>query len=178
MVLALTGPVHAGKTTFLERAWPRWASWGLACAGFLSPAVKDDRGETGYDLLELPGLRRRPYLRRRGEAGAVRTGPYVFVAGALERARGILRETGRADLLIVDEVGPLELEGGGLWPDLKAAVRRPGGAALLVVRETIADGFAAMIAPLVPVFYDLRDPEDLRLLDDRLRASAGHPGRT
>jgi nucleoside-triphosphatase THEP1 len=176
MVLALTGPVHGGKTTFLERSWPRWAAAGLACAGFLSPAVTDERGETGYDLLELPGLLRSPYLRRGGGARAVRTGPYAFVAGALERARRILRAPGPADLLIVDEVGPLELEGGGLWPALRDAVRRPQGAVLLVVRESVADGLAAAIAPLVPVCFDIRDPEDLRILDARLRASAERPG--
>jgi nucleoside-triphosphatase THEP1 len=176
MVLALSGPVHGGKTTFLERAWPRWAAGGLACAGFLSPAVTDESGETGYDLIEIPSLRRRPYLRR-GGAGTVRTGPYVFVAGALERAGRILREAGPADILIIDEVGPLELEGGGLWPALRDAVRRPAGAVLVVVRESIADGLAAAIAPIVPVFFDIRDPEDLRLLDERLRVSAEYPGR-
>ncbi|HPW17917.1 MAG TPA: nucleoside-triphosphatase [Candidatus Aminicenantes bacterium] len=177
MVLALTGPVHGGKTTFLERAWPGWAAAGLACAGFLSPAATDENGETGYDLLEVPALRRRPYLRRGGGARAARTGPYAFLPGALERARRILRHGGRAGLLIVDEVGPLELEGGGLWPALRGALRRPEGATLLVVRESVADGLAAAVAPLVPVFFDVRDPGDMRLLDERLRASAVRPGR-
>lgn len=176
MVLALTGPVHAGKTTFLERACPRWSAGGLACAGFLSPAVTDENGETGYDLLELPGLFRRPYLRRRGEPGAERVGPFFFLPAALERARAILLDPGPADLLVVDEAGPLELAGGGLWPALREAVRRADRTVLCVVREGIADGFAAAIAPVRPVFFDIRDAEDLRLLDERLLASAGRHG--
>lgn len=175
MVLVITGPVHGGKTTFLERAWPRWSARGLSCAGFLSPAVTDENGETGYDLLEIPSLLRRPFLRRRGEPGAERTGPFTFVPGALERARAILRDPGRPDLLVVDEVGPLELEGGGLWPALRDAVRRPAGTTLLVVRETIVDDLAAAIAPLVPVVFDVRDPEDQGLLDEGLFASAERP---
>jgi nucleoside-triphosphatase THEP1 len=175
MVLVLTGPVHGGKTTFLEGAWPRWSARGLSCAGFLSPVVTDEEGGTGYDLLEIPSLLRRPFLRRRGEPGAERTGPFAFVPGALERARAILRDPGRLDLVVVDEVGPLELEGGGLWPALRDAVRRPAGTILLVVRETIADDLAAAIAPLVPVVFDVRDPKDRGLLDERLIASAERP---
>lgn len=178
MLLVLSGPVHAGKTTFLERAWARWSARGLACAGFLSPAVTDANGETGYDLLELPGGARRPYLRRRAGPGSERTGPFVFVPAALERARAILRRAGGAGLLIVDEVGPLELRGGGLWPDLRDAVRRPEGTTLLVVREGILEGFSAAIAPLVPVVFDVRDPEDRRLLDERaLSGTEPHDGQ-
>jgi nucleoside-triphosphatase THEP1 len=173
MVLALTGPVHGGKTTYLERAWPRWTARGLACGGFLSPAVTGPGLDCGYDLLELPSLSRRPFLRRRGGPGDERIGPFVFVPEALDRARAILRSPVRPDLLVVDEVGPLELAGGGLWPALREAVRRPAPALLCVVREGITDGFAARIAPIVPVFFDLRDPEDLTRLDERLLASAG-----
>ena len=175
MVLVLTGPVHGGKTTFLERAWPRWSARGLACAGFLSPAVTDEEGRTGYDLLEIPSLLRRPFLRQREEPGAERTGPFAFNPGALERARAILRDPGRPDLLVVDEVGPLELGGGGLWPALRDAIRRPGGAVLLVVRETIVADLAAAITPLVPVVFDVRDPGERGLLDERLFTSAERP---
>jgi nucleoside-triphosphatase THEP1 len=174
MVIVLTGPVHAGKTTFLERACRRWSERGLSCAGFLSPAVTDADGGSGYDLLELPGGVRRPYLRRRKEPGAERTGPFVFVAGALERARSILRDSGPAGLLIVDEVGPLELRGGGLWAALSEAARRPERTALLVVRDAIVGELFAALAPLVPVVFDVRDPEDRRLLDERVLAGLTH----
>jgi nucleoside-triphosphatase THEP1 len=178
MVLVLTGPVHHGKTTFLERASARWAKRGVRCSGFLSPVVTDANGETGYDLLELPGGQRRPYLRRQGPPEADRTGPFVFVPAALERARAVLRDPGAADLLVVDEVGPLELRGGGLWPALGEAVRRPGTTALLVVREDILAGLAAALAPLVPVVFDVREAEDLRLLEERVLAGTGsHDGQ-
>src|SRR5512137_2959817 len=172
MVLVLTGPVHGGKTTYLGEACRRWSDHGLSCSGFLSPVVTDGRGESGYDLVELPGPFRRPYLRRQGPAGAERIGPFVFVPAALERAREILLDPRPADLLVVDEVGPLELQGGGLWPALQDAIRKPQRTVLLVVRDTIADGLAAAIAPLAAVFFDIRDPEDLRLLDERLLISA------
>jgi nucleoside-triphosphatase THEP1 len=177
MVLVLTGPVHCGKTTFLERATARWADGGVGCAGFLSPVVIDTNGETGYDLLELPAGPRRPYLRRQGPPQAERAGPFAFLPAALERARAILSDPDAA-LLVVDEVGPLELRGGGLWPALSEAVRRPGRTALLVVREDILAELAAALSPLVPVVFDVREAEDRRLLEERVLAGAGsHDGQ-
>jgi nucleoside-triphosphatase THEP1 len=175
MVLVLSGPVHAGKTTFLERVLPLWRARGLACAGFLSPAVTDEAGETGYDLVEIGSGRRRPYLRRRAEPGAERIGPYVFVPAALERARAIIRESGPSRLLVVDEVGPLELRGGGLWPALRGALAAHWPALLLVVREDIVKDLAARVAPLVPVVFDFGDAEARRLLEERLFRNESAP---
>ena len=173
MVLVLTGPVHGGKTTFLEGAVPVWAGRGLACAGFLSPAVADAAGTQGYDLLEIGTDRRRPYLRRQGPPGAERIGPYSFVPDALERARSIIRESGPAGLLVVDEVGPLELAGGGLWPALRDALKRQDRTFLLVARADILAGLTAALAPLVPVVFDVRDAADRKLLDERLPTGTG-----
>jgi nucleoside-triphosphatase THEP1 len=168
MVLVLTGPVHGGKTTFLERSLPAWSDRGLRLSGFLSPAVTDESGGRGYDLAEVGTDRRRPYLRLTGVPGAEHAGPYAFVPAALERARSIIREAGPSGLLVVDEVGPLELAGGGLWPALRDALRRQDRTILLVVREEALDGFSAAIAPVVPVVFDVRDAGDRQLLDERI----------
>lgn len=168
MVLVLTGPVHGGKTTFLEQSVPVWAAGGLVCTGFLSPAVTGASGERGYDLVEIGTASRRPYLRRTGAPGAERVGPYAFVPAALERARSIIRDAGPSGLLVVDEVGPLELAGGGLWPALRDALRRQDRTVLLVVREEILAGLAAAIAPVVAVVFDVRDAADRQLLGERI----------
>jgi len=173
MVLVLSGPVHAGKTTFLERSLALWAARNLACDGFLSPAMTDAAGEAGYDLVEIGTGRRRPYLRRRGEPGAERIGPYVLVMETLERARSIIREARPSVPLVVDEVGPLELGGGGLWPALRDALKRPEETCLLVAREEILGGLAAALAPITPVVCDIRDPAVRERLESHLFRTAG-----
>ena len=179
MVLVLSGPVHAGKTTFLERSLPLWAARGLSCSGFISPAVTDEAGETGYDLVEIATGRRLPYLRRHGLPGAERIGPYIFVPETLERARTIIRETGPPGLLVVDEVGPLELRGGGLWPALRDALEAPGPTLLCVVREDILGEFAARLAPLVPAVFEVNDADARMLLEKRLfETSQPHDGQS
>jgi len=168
MIFVLSGPVHGGKTAFLERSLARWTARGLACGGFLSVAAADGKGERGYDLLELRTGRRHPFLRREGGPDAERTGPFFFVPETLGLARTIIREAGPGELLIVDEVGPLELRGGGLWPALRQTIGRPGRNVLLVVREEILKDVVAVLGPGAPFIFDVRDPDAQKVVDGHL----------
>jgi nucleoside-triphosphatase THEP1 len=174
MVVVLTGPVHGGKTTFLERALTRWRALGRACDGFLSVAAADADGARAYDLVELAGGRRRAYLRRDGDPDAERVGPYVFVPEALERARAVLRGAAPDGLLVVDEAGPLELEGRGLWPALRGAAARPGPT-LVVAREECAAALAAALGPAPVPVVDIREPAAAARLDALLFGPGGTP---
>jgi nucleoside-triphosphatase THEP1 len=173
MVFILSGPVHGGKTTFLERSLARWAACGLACGGFLSLAVTDANGAKGYDLLELKTGCRHPYLRREGKPDVERIGPFFFVPETLELARTIVRGADAHELLVVDEVGPLELRGGGLWPALREVVAEPARRILLVIREEILEGFVALLGPAVPMIFDVRNPNVQKLVDGRLLGAVG-----
>jgi nucleoside-triphosphatase THEP1 len=172
MVLVVAGPVHGGKTTFLERALPQWAARGLSCRGFLSLAAEDAVGAPVYDLLELTTGRRHPYLRRDGAPGAERIGPFVFVPETLALARSAVRGAGPDGLLVVDEVGPLEVGGGGLWPEVRIAALRAEGKLLLVARAEIVPDLVAALAPAVTAVFDIRDPGVRERLDEALFGTA------
>jgi nucleoside-triphosphatase THEP1 len=173
MVFVLSGPVHGGKTSLLERSLPRWASRGLPFGGFLSLAATDPNGAKSYDLLDLKRGRRLPYLRREGAPHAERAGPFFFIPETLELALTIIREADACELLVVDEVGPLELRGGGLWPALREVVAEPARRSLLVVREEILDDFVAALGPRTPFVFDVGDLNVEKLMDGHLLRTAG-----
>ncbi|MHB8095319.1 MAG: nucleoside-triphosphatase [Candidatus Aminicenantales bacterium] len=138
----LTGPVHSGKTSLLKAAAGRWKSEGRRVGGFLNEMRREGAAIIGYDLLDLADESSVPFLRKEGGPTWEKAGSYLFVPGALGKARDILARDRAADLLVVDEVGPLELSGGGYWKDIRKALSS-GTRSLWVVRASILESLGA-----------------------------------
>lgn len=145
MIYILTGPIHSGKTDFLKRVTRDLRERERKVAGFLSVSIWDGDVCTGYDLHDLSTDESYPFIRRSGDHTWQRIGGYFFIPETMDRAKNILQKTRDADLIVVDEVGPLELSGKGLWPALKNVIDRSSLDHLLVVRENILENFLKMI---------------------------------
>ncbi len=158
MTLILTGPVQSGKTRFLTGLIAGLDRTKTAVSGFLSPAVYESGRLVGYDLSVLGGHGAVPYLRRRGEPGWERTGPYFFIPEALESARLTILKSGVRDLLVVDEVGPLELGGGGLWDPLEKVLASPARRCLLVVRASCLEALVARLRGRPFQIFTIEEP--------------------
>ena len=166
MIYLLTGPVHSGKTTLLTQIIRSLREKGVEVGGFLSVAIWNGDERTGYDLYDLTEEELIPFIRASGESSWQKIGPYFFVPDGLERAKNILLRTGGPDLLVVDEVGPLELSGQGLWPVLKDAISNCGKDCLLVVRESILGDFLKTLSGFdVRVFHIQDEGIFARIMD-------------
>lgn len=156
-LLVLTGPVHSGKTTFLRDAAARWKASGLDVGGFLSILRVDNGCDKGYDLFDLKKGTSFPFLAHKGEPDWPSVGSWYMFPSTLEKAGSILSRDSGADVLIVDEIGPLELGGEGLWPAFEKALER-GAQCLCVVREGILVAFRAKIGPREAAVFRHRAP--------------------
>jgi len=175
-VFVLTGPVHSGKTTFLKGAAAFWDLAGFSVGGFLNDARFDVGRVMGYDLFDLRGGESVPFLRAEGGPDWQRVGGFSLVPGGLERAEGILARDIRADILVVDEVGPLELAGLGIWPALSAALSA-GAKCLCVVRMTILEEFRAKMGKRRIDVFRQGDPDVLEGLTRRILEETGPKSR-
>ncbi len=131
MTRILAGPVRSGKTTALLH----WSQRRDDCGGVLSPDVD------GRRVLQdaRTGERIRWQKDTSDSPEDVRIGRFVFDQRAFDVAVGWL-DAAVADpavrYVILDEVGPLELSGGGWDAWLRKALPLvPGKELLLVVRE-------------------------------------------
>jgi hypothetical protein len=105
----------------------------------------------------------------------------------LEKAERKIRTHDLRELLIIDEIGPLELRGGGVWPALADVLRAPLLRCLVVVRDEILDRFGC-VAPVQPeMIFGIEGsafPADLTGVIQTFQVSAGdipaadHPGRS
>jgi nucleoside-triphosphatase THEP1 len=146
VIYILTGQVGAGKTSFLQRSLPTLRARHAGLDGYLSLRVSQGGETAGYDLFDVATAGRTPLLRRGGDPSGQTVGPYVLLPGGLRAAEAILGRRRPGGLLIVDELGPLELAGGGVRPALSAALAAEDRPALVVVRETLVADVRALFA--------------------------------
>ncbi len=158
MNVLLTGKRQVGKTTVCRQVAELARGLGYGPAGVLTPALLDQDGlPVARHALMVADGEQRLLAQANGDLGGVlglvlseaeelsngglRTGRYSFDADVFVWVIGRLRGTisRGCDLLIIDEIGPLELEQGkGLAPilsDLSGGRLPP---LLLVVRSELA----------------------------------------
>lgn len=116
----LTGPPGSGKTTLVSRAVEELAARGCRVEGILAPELRSGGRRIGFDLCSL-GCRRRWPLARLDCASSVRVGRYgVCVSEAGEAALHLLSALEGYDVIVIDEIGPMELK----VPSLRDAIIR------------------------------------------------------
>ena len=148
----VTGDIGAGKTTAVGRVVALARARGYVCAGLWAPALVIDGVDgrkTGIEAVDLSSGERRLLARMSLVATGEQLGRYSFDPDAIAWANGVLAEAVAAqpDLLVVDEIGPLELErGGGLAPVLELLATGRARRALVVVRTWLLDALRARLA--------------------------------
>lgn len=138
MLFLWAGPKHSGKTTAAAKLAHAAKRHGLRVAGLLAPSVYRDGQLAGFEALDLRTGARCPLAVRRDEPGDV--GPFHFLEGGRKLGGHALDADAakEADLVIVDEFGPLELASRGWRAAVDSLVHVGGGAVVLVVRQELA----------------------------------------
>jgi len=141
--ILLFGPLFSGKSLFVERLADSLRGEGIAVAGFVQRGVFDAGGDKiGYDLVGLSSGAQRP-LARRSKVGR----GWRFDEAAFEVAREEVRSSA---FTIIDEIGPLELDGRGHAAAVERALTLPG-AVLVVVREALVERARRWLSSYTPV---------------------------
>jgi nucleoside-triphosphatase THEP1 len=138
MLILWTGPKHSGKTTSAAGLAQAAGEHGFAVAGLLAYAVYRDGQLFGFDACDLRTGARAPLAVRKMHGGQI--GPFHFLAEGVTLGSAALGQaaTHGADLVIVDEFGPLELASQGWRPAVDSLISAGPIRLLLVVREELA----------------------------------------
>lgn len=144
-ILLVTGAIGSGKTTYCRAQIDAARRAGLDVAGVLSPARFAQGVKVGIDVLDLRSgeLRELAHLRMMETASGVTgvvTQRWRFDAAALAWANQALATATPCDLLVVDELGPLELEQERGWTAALATIDTHAfDMALVVVRNNLLE---------------------------------------
>lgn len=135
LVFIVTGPLGSGKSTFLKQLTDALRKKGLTPQGMLSERISDASGTTGYDLINIETGETFKFLRKSEKDGPDRIGRFEIVPGSIEKGTMILKNTGR-EIIIIDEIGALEVEGRGWAPGIEGLIARPVSHLIISVRES------------------------------------------
>jgi nucleoside-triphosphatase len=142
-LVIITGERGAGKSTWCRRLVDQARLYGLNVDGLLSPAVFDAGQKVAIDLVAIGSRQRRRLAARRESAAASwpsgpRTEGWQFAGETLAWGNNLLRSLSPVDVLVLDELGPLEmLENQGLTAGLERIDRRADRLACVVVRPLL-----------------------------------------
>jgi nucleoside-triphosphatase THEP1 len=136
----ISGASNSGKTTYLDAVVRRALAKEATIGGLLSHGLWRDGGKAGFILESAAtGERRqladtRPLWEPRN-----RYGRFYFSPETIEWGNAVLETGAGSQLVVVDEWGPLELSGGGLWPGIDFLLRRHSGVLLITVRPGLLE---------------------------------------
>ncbi len=113
-IVILCGPSGSGKTTICSRVLATARQQRLSVAGILTRPRIVDGQRVGLDAEDVRTGEVRPLADWGGMWGEP-CGRWRFSAEALDWGAGVLRRSRPSQLLLVDELGPLELVHGQGW---------------------------------------------------------------
>ena len=142
MKILLIGEIGVGKTRVCEKIVEGARRKGIACTGTLTRNF-EEKGNVVLQIEELSSGEKR-ILAQKKDDGKVPKGihicKYVFNEDTVKFAKKAFLK--RGDLLVIDEVGPLELAGKAFSNAFKEFERTGNHHALLVTRIEIKDEVA------------------------------------
>jgi nucleoside-triphosphatase THEP1 len=164
----VAGGTGSGKTTLVTAVVEHLRARGVRVAGILAPGYLAGGRRSGFDLVNLATGERAPLAREEDHVAGPhsRWSRFAFTPEGLALGHKALGEDARgADVVVVDEVGPFELSGGG-WADaLDALAATSSGTMLLVVREAVIDAVKAKWGSAETAVYDVASASPQEIAD-------------
>jgi len=167
------GEKHSGKTTSAANLARAARDEGFNVAGLLAPSLHCNGRLIGFDALDLRNGKHAPLARRQTNPGE--SGRFALATDGLKFGNAALsaEATKSADLIIVDEFGPLELNGHGWRKNVDSLLASSDAVILLVVRRELADEVRRLYAHTPCRKLAANDPnsidDGLTMLKDRRR---------
>ncbi|HOP41688.1 MAG TPA: nucleoside-triphosphatase [Geobacteraceae bacterium] len=137
-IAILTGQLHSGKTTLLFQLVRNLRREGIRVCGILAEGLWHNGIRSGFNLIDASDDTLTPLCRRRNDDDPRQATPYIFNEEGMTAGKRALslERCADADVILVDEVGPLEIRGMGWALHLAPLLRLNGPVHLWVVRNT------------------------------------------
>lgn len=137
----ITGPVGGGKTSVLRRMIRDGKGENRSVGGIVAAPLYRNGKKSGYDVMNVRTGELAPLVRSLDGynislfPGSRRIGRFLMLEAGLAYAMSAVEAAADADILCIDEIGPLEAGGGGHRSVLDRVLKEYNGTLWIVVRD-------------------------------------------
>lgn len=174
-IILLTGDLQSGKTNLCLEIYELARETGVRVRGVISPAVFEGDTKTAIEVLDLKsGIRKRLAELRTDQDIGLETRRWSFFPEVVEWGNRILLEAVPCDLLMIDELGPLEFQREQGWLNGFTAIESGDyQAAILVIRPSLVEEAARLwdVSRVLDLDRTPLDPAFFREFFDRINPS-------
>ncbi|NMD03385.1 MAG: hypothetical protein GYA71_08955, partial [Bacteroidales bacterium] len=139
-VVIVTGEVNHGKTTVAQGVISYLLERNIKIAGFLCPGNDENGERKGYFLQEIGSPYKHELCTMTFNEKRQKTGRFYFNQDTLDKGLDLLKQAysnKNNELVVVDEIGPLELKNKGWSREIDNSFRNKDLVQLWIVRKKI-----------------------------------------
>jgi len=174
-IYLVTGAVGEGKTAWLVKLTGLMKERGISTGGILALRIMEEGKTTGYDITDISSGSRTPFLRQTGDATVGVERFTMDEAGFRAGQRALDPSVNRTmDVVIIDEVGPLELRGQG-WSDrIIGLLNETRAILILAVRKNLTEDVKEKFGITTAGITDVTNGDVVRFADEIKALAAKH----
>lgn len=154
----VTGDRNEGKTSFLRRLIHYLKHPDKRINGFISPGKINKSGSKDFILQFLTEKQSVHLASREKYPGYDRCGAFFFNPKAVNKGKAIIEESlkSMSNIIIMDEIGPVELQG-EVWHDpLKDIIKNYTGILIITVRKEMLERVKEYFEIVNPFIVDIK----------------------
>lgn len=167
-VYILTGETGEGKTTLLQKLTTVLKEKGIRVGGVLAPRIMEGDMTTGYDIADIRSGDRIPFLRHINREITSGVERFTQMEEGYKAGLKALDPDNNRDsiMMVIDEVGPLELRGEGWAGRISALLNINEWQIILVVRKSLVDKVISKFGIEDPAIYEVGSGDYSRILNE------------
>ncbi len=142
-VFILTGGINQGKTSLTRQVIERLQKEGLTVRGFVSLGNTNDSNRNAYKVKDIQSGEEEQLCSSEPDKTKLHVGRYYFDKKGIEKGCSIITDsiTKPIDLLVIDELGPMEMNDRGWAPAIENAIEANCCAQFWIIRKRLVKPF-------------------------------------
>jgi nucleoside-triphosphatase THEP1 len=163
-ILGLVGGRGSGKTSLIMSLVGILQSQATRIAGVISPGIFEGEQKIAIEMIDLVSREGRLLAVLRGEKEAgLQFGDWSFFEETLDWANERLKKSPTCDILILDEVGPLELDfNQGLQQGLKKMAEGEYKLGMISLRPKCTEAIQRLYPGIELLYLEAKDREVIK----------------